>query len=294
MGVLVSQINSLTSVYSNVYSGTYQRKHQSSASLAFVRGIHRRSVNSPHKWPLTRKMFPFDDVIMSGDHFKNVLSYEIWGLLKINLCFTETERWTRCLFVVTGYTWGGQNNTSKQSVIIKYSTRLRFRSSDNIYIIQPRQDSIQIFQWRHMGVTASQIIRKSTVCSTVSLAQTKHQNSVLSATSMIIIIIMMVLCEGNPPLTGVLPSQRASTQIAKFMGTTRGCWPRSVSPYGVTRPQWVKPKSHKTSFTHNEWPNRFEHSTVVSLPCPVQNFKTIGLLKRLFGRTRFREILFED
>ena len=119
---------------------------------------------------------------------------------------------------------------------VGYSTRLRFRSSDNIYIIQPRQDSIQIFQWRHMGVTASQIIRKSTVSSTVSLAQTKHQNSVLSAISMmIIIIIMMVLCEGNPPLTGVLPSQRASTQIAKFMGTTRGCWPRSVSPYGVTR-----------------------------------------------------------
>ena len=43
----------------------YQRKHQSSASLAFVRGIHRVPVNSPHKWPVTRKMFPFDDVIMS-------------------------------------------------------------------------------------------------------------------------------------------------------------------------------------------------------------------------------------
>ena len=40
------------------------KKHQSSASLAFVRGIHRRPVNSPHKWPATRKMFPFDDVIM--------------------------------------------------------------------------------------------------------------------------------------------------------------------------------------------------------------------------------------
>ena len=40
------------------------RKHQSSASLAFVRGIHRGPVNSPHKWPVTRKMFPFDDVIM--------------------------------------------------------------------------------------------------------------------------------------------------------------------------------------------------------------------------------------
>ena len=51
-------------IYSSVYSGTDQRKHQSSASLAFARGIHWRPVNSPHKWPVTRKMFPFDDVIM--------------------------------------------------------------------------------------------------------------------------------------------------------------------------------------------------------------------------------------
>ena len=40
------------------------QKNESSASLAFVRGIHRWPVNSPHKWPVTRKMFPFDDVIM--------------------------------------------------------------------------------------------------------------------------------------------------------------------------------------------------------------------------------------
>ena len=64
MVAIASQITSLTSVYSTVYSDADQRKHQSSASLAFVRGIHRRPVNSPHKWPVTRKMFPFDDVIM--------------------------------------------------------------------------------------------------------------------------------------------------------------------------------------------------------------------------------------
>ena len=61
---LASQITSLTVVYSIVYSGVNQRKHQSSASLAFVREIHRGPVNFPHKWPVTRKMFPFDDVIM--------------------------------------------------------------------------------------------------------------------------------------------------------------------------------------------------------------------------------------
>ena len=46
------------------HSDADQRKHQSSASLAFVRGIHRGPVNSPHKWPVTGKMFPFDGVIM--------------------------------------------------------------------------------------------------------------------------------------------------------------------------------------------------------------------------------------
>ena len=60
-----SQITSLTIICSTVYSGTDQRKHQSAASLAFVRGIHRWLVNSPHEEPVTRKKFPFDDVIMS-------------------------------------------------------------------------------------------------------------------------------------------------------------------------------------------------------------------------------------
>ena len=64
MGTIVSQITSLTIVYSIVYSDADHRKHQNSASLAFVRGIHRGPVNAPHKWPVTRKMFPFDDVIM--------------------------------------------------------------------------------------------------------------------------------------------------------------------------------------------------------------------------------------
>ena len=53
-----SRIISLTIVYSAVYSGADQRRHQSSASLAFVRGIHRWPMNSPHKWLVTWKMFP--------------------------------------------------------------------------------------------------------------------------------------------------------------------------------------------------------------------------------------------
>ena len=66
MGAMASQVTSLTTVYSTVYSGADQRKQQCSASLAFVRGIHRSPVNSPHKEPVTREMFPFDDVFMLG------------------------------------------------------------------------------------------------------------------------------------------------------------------------------------------------------------------------------------
>ena len=65
IATMASQISSHRIVYSTVYSCADQRKHQSPASLAFVRGIHRWPVKSPHKGPVTRKMFPLDDVIMS-------------------------------------------------------------------------------------------------------------------------------------------------------------------------------------------------------------------------------------
>ena len=64
MSVMVFQITSVSVVYLSVCSGADQRKHGSSASLDFVRGIHRWPVNSPQKGQVTRKMFPFDDVIM--------------------------------------------------------------------------------------------------------------------------------------------------------------------------------------------------------------------------------------
>ena len=65
MGTMASQITTLTIVYSTLFSGADKRKYQSSASLALVRRIHRGPVISPHTWPMTRKMSPFDDVIMS-------------------------------------------------------------------------------------------------------------------------------------------------------------------------------------------------------------------------------------
>ena len=77
MGAIAYQITSLTIVYSTFYWDADQRKHQSSASLAFVWGIHR----DPHKWPVTRKMFPFDDVIMGNWDDTNTC-FILWFVLR--------------------------------------------------------------------------------------------------------------------------------------------------------------------------------------------------------------------
>ena len=62
MGMMASQITSVSNISSTVCSVTDKKKCQSSASLFFVRGIHWWPVNSPHKGPVTLKMFPFDYV----------------------------------------------------------------------------------------------------------------------------------------------------------------------------------------------------------------------------------------
>ena len=88
MNAMVTQITSLTIVYSTVYSGADQRKYQSSASRAFVRGIHRLPVNPPHKWPVTWKMLPFDDITMimhlwyhiHASHIYHIILEKITGI----------------------------------------------------------------------------------------------------------------------------------------------------------------------------------------------------------------------
>ena len=97
MGSMASQITSLTIVYSAVYSGADQRKHQSSASLDFVRGNHRGPVNASHKWPVTRKMFPFDDVIMIS---------EIWAcIFFVRLLATDRLGFDRMIATVPSRWW---------------------------------------------------------------------------------------------------------------------------------------------------------------------------------------------
>ena len=102
MTMLASQITSLMVVYSIVYLGVNQRKHQSSASLAFVREIHRGPVNFPHKWPVTRKMFPFDDVIMPRDrqHLPNITAPREHWMLAFDL-----KKAKMCKIIMVSWLW---------------------------------------------------------------------------------------------------------------------------------------------------------------------------------------------
>ena len=70
MGAMAFQITSLTIVYSTVYSDADQRKHESSASLAFVRGIQRGPVNRCGKW--------FSKIAQDNGVLVN------WGLLSVS------------------------------------------------------------------------------------------------------------------------------------------------------------------------------------------------------------------
>ena len=71
MSTMASLITSITIVYSIFHSGAVQRKHQSSASMAFAWA----------KGPVTRKMLPFDDVIMkeTNMYFGIIMTLTAWN-----------------------------------------------------------------------------------------------------------------------------------------------------------------------------------------------------------------------
>ena len=115
MGAMASQSTSHTIVYSTVYSGTDQRKHQCSTSLAFGRGIHRWPVISPHKWPVTRKMFPFDDGIMRH-HTRYEYSCLIYGWIPANMSYKSSwmmYNTNDMFFSKTSKKYKGHQQTSK-------------------------------------------------------------------------------------------------------------------------------------------------------------------------------------
>ena len=115
MGMIASQITSLTIVYSTVYSDADQRKHQSYASLAFVRGNHCGPVNSPQKWPVTPKMFPFDYVIML---------YDIFTHLQVSICLYSVSGMYWC-FKAAKYNFSNNNQTSSDVKMTSILFRLK-------------------------------------------------------------------------------------------------------------------------------------------------------------------------
>ena len=83
MSALASQITSLTIAYSTVYSSADQRKHQTPRPWP---------VNSPHKWPVTWKMFPFDGVIMRSQKHRGVHGHDSNCLFaQRNKCFRHNN-----------------------------------------------------------------------------------------------------------------------------------------------------------------------------------------------------------
>ena len=94
MSAMASQITGVSMVCSTVCcSGADQRKHESSASLAFVREINRWPLDSPHKGPVTRIMFPLDDVAPKSYCFHNIFLLRIWwGIWYLNdRCLSSTN-----------------------------------------------------------------------------------------------------------------------------------------------------------------------------------------------------------
>ena len=90
MSAIASQITGVSIVCSTVYSGADQRQHQRPASLAFVRGIHRWPMDSHHKGPVTRKMFPFDDDNMK--HISKSRQYPFWDKSAVRAAFVRVGK----------------------------------------------------------------------------------------------------------------------------------------------------------------------------------------------------------
>ena len=83
MSAVTFQITDVSVVCSTVCSGADQRK------LAFVREIDRWPSDSPHKGPVTRKIFPFGDLIMKAPVMQ---SFD--DVLVLNLCnVIQTIEW---------------------------------------------------------------------------------------------------------------------------------------------------------------------------------------------------------
>ena len=103
VSTMASQITRVSIVYLTVCSGPDQRKHQSSVSLTFVRGIHWWPVNLPTQMPVMWKVFPFDDVILlsGGGTSADTARTKFWLYLHTHPALVRLTHWSlRDLIVV--------------------------------------------------------------------------------------------------------------------------------------------------------------------------------------------------
>ena len=131
-----SQITGVSIVYSNVCSGADQRKHQRSASLAFVRGIHRWPVNSPQRGPVTRKMSPFDDVIMKSGLAGTKPYWRFGCVPSTNFRTSEYSHDSISIVRMNQYCWNANSFSNNDKYTQHYSdaTRGSYGVSDHRYI----------------------------------------------------------------------------------------------------------------------------------------------------------------
>ena len=167
MGTMTSQITSL--VYSTVYSGADQRRQQSPASLVFVRGIHRWPVNFPHKGPVTRKMFPFDDVIMifavrvmqGGCERVTTHRYRFSGMFCSRKIFILCACVSVCVGILQLLSWLPANKKNIWANVPVDITAQNPTKTPCAYFIWHTS------KWRYLSVMASQFTNNSTVISTL-------------------------------------------------------------------------------------------------------------------------------
>ena len=122
MSAMTSPILSVSIVYSAVCSGADQRKHQNFASLAFVRGIHHWPVNSPHnEGPVTRKMFPFDDVIMvfQDPSWDNITVSQSHATQKCQAFLAADPAITRCKADVSSFSYQNHIKACVDNIMVR-------------------------------------------------------------------------------------------------------------------------------------------------------------------------------
>ena len=203
------------------------RKHQSSASLAFVRGIHRWPVNSPHKGPVTRKMFLFDDVIMRHDitgHlrcYRNVLyppdgSRNRRCKYKTYLYFHNKTK-ARSLLRLVVDTESGVLNQCGFSIVCSWPCRFVNRVCNQwwyrrCFCNEPRgQIDVPVNEVAGPGKECFVPVgnnRNSPLQWRADSSWWRHQMEIFSA--------LLALCVGNSPVTGEFPLQRPVTRSLMF------------------------------------------------------------------------------